>query len=163
MSVGAMYPGTFDPITNGHEEIVRRAANLFDRVVVAIAASPSKQPLFGFDERVAMAKTVFSDAPNVSVDGYDGLTVEFAAGHGLGVIIRGLRAVTDFEYEFQLASMNRHLDGKMETVFLTPTDENAFVSSSLVREVAMLGGDVSGLVHPDVERALRERCRNQNG
>jgi pantetheine-phosphate adenylyltransferase len=161
VSVGAMYPGTFDPITNGHSEIVRRAANLFDRVVVAIAASPAKQPLFDFDERVAMAKAVFSDVPNVSVDGYDGLTVEYATGHELGVIIRGLRAVSDFEYEFQLASMNRHLDNGVETVFLTPTDENAFISSSLVREVALLGGDVSGFVHPDVARALQVCYKNQ--
>ena len=161
MSVGAMYPGTFDPVTNGHSELVRRAANLFDRVVVAIAASPAKQPMFSFDERVAMANAVFADVPNVSVDGYDGLTVEYAAGHDLGVIIRGLRAVSDFEYEFQLASMNRHLDNGVETVFLTPTDENAFISSSLVREVVLLGGDVSGFVHPDVERALQIRYRNQ--
>ena len=161
VSVGAMYPGTFDPVTNGHSELVRRAANLFDRVVVAIAASPAKQPMFSFDERVAMANAVFADVPNVSVDGYDGLTVEYAAGHDLGVIIRGLRAVTDFEYEFQLASMNRHLDNGVETVFLTPTDENAFISSSLVREVALLGGDVSGFVHADVARALQIRYRNQ--
>ena len=161
MSVGAMYPGTFDPITNGHTELVRRAAGLFDRVVVAVAASPAKQPMFSFDERVAMVRAVFSELPNVSVDGYDGLTVGYAADHDLGVIIRGLRAVTDFEYEFQLASMNRHLDAGVETVFLTPTDKYAFVSSTLVREVALLGGDVSGFVHPDVARALQARYRNQ--
>jgi len=161
MSVGAMYPGTFDPITNGHTELVRRAAGLFDRVVVAVAASPAKQPMFSFDERVAMVCAVFSELPNVSIDGYDGLTVGYAAEHDLGVIIRGLRAVTDFEYEFQLASMNRHLDAGVETVFLTPTDKYAFVSSTLVREVALLGGDVSGFVHPDVARALQARYRNQ--
>jgi len=161
VSVGAMYPGTFDPITNGHTELVRRAAGLFDRVVVAVAASPAKQPMFSFDERVAMVRAVFSELPNVSVDGYDGLTVGYVADHGLGVIIRGLRAVTDFEYEFQLASMNRHLDAGVETVFLTPTDKYAFVSSTLVREVALLGGDVSGFVHPDVARALQARYRNQ--
>jgi len=157
MSVGAMYPGTFDPITNGHTEIVRRAAGLFDRVVVAIAESPAKQPLFSFDERVALARTALSGLSNVSVDGYDGLTVGYATDHNLGVIIRGLRAVTDFEYEFQLASMNRHLDAGVETIFLTPTDEYTFVSSTLVREVAALGGDVNKFVHPDVARALQAR------
>lgn len=161
MSVGAMYPGTFDPITHGHTELVRRAAGLFDQVVVAVAASPAKQPMFSFDERVAMVRTVFSELPNVSVDGYDGLTVGYADDHDLGVIIRGLRAVTDFEYEFQLASMNRHLDAGVETVFLTPTDKYAFVSSTLVREVALLGGDVSGFVHPDVARALQARYKKQ--
>jgi pantetheine-phosphate adenylyltransferase len=156
-----MYPGTFDPITHGHTELVRRAAGLFDQVVVAVAASPAKQPMFSFDERVAMVRTVFSELPNVSVDGYDGLTVGYADDHDLGVIIRGLRAVTDFEYEFQLASMNRHLDAGVETVFLTPTDKYAFVSSTLVREVALLGGDVSGFVHPDVARALQARYKKQ--
>jgi pantetheine-phosphate adenylyltransferase len=155
-----MYPGTFDPITNGHTELVRRAAGVFDRVVVAIAESPAKQPLFSFDERLALAHATLADIPNVSVDGYDGLTVGYASGHGLGVIIRGLRAVTDFEYEFQLASMNRHLDAGIETVFLTPTEEYAFVSSSLVREVAALGGDVKRFVHPDVARALQARRKN---
>jgi pantetheine-phosphate adenylyltransferase len=155
-----MYPGTFDPITNGHAELVRRAAGLFDRVVVAIAESPAKQPLFSFDERLALARAALSDIPNVSIDGYDGLTVGYAADHGLGVIIRGLRAVTDFEYEFQLASMNRHLDAGIETVFLTPTEEYAFVSSSLVREVAALGGDVNKFVHPVVARALQAQNRN---
>jgi len=159
VSVGAMYPGTFDPITNGHTELVRRAAGLFDRIIVAVAASPAKQPMFSFDERVAMVRAVFSELPNVSVDGYDGLTVGYAADHDLGVIIRGLRAVTDFEYEFQLASMNRHLDAGVETVFLTPTDKYAFVSSTLVREVALLGGDVSGFVHPDVASALQTRYK----
>ena len=157
MSVGAMYPGTFDPITNGHTELVRRAAGLFDRVVVAIAESPAKQPLFSFDERVAMARFSLAVLTNVSVDGYDGLTVGYAADHDLGVIIRGLRAVTDFEYEFQLASMNRHLNVAVETIFLTPTDEYTFVSSTLVREVAALGGDVNKFVHPDVARALQAR------
>ncbi len=161
MSVGAMYPGTFDPITNGHSELVRRAAGLFDRVVVAIAESPAKQPLFSFDERLSLARTALADLPNVSVDGYTGLTVEYATAHGLGVIVRGLRAVTDFEYEFQLASMNRHLDAAVETVFLTPTDEYTFVSSSLVREVSSLGGDVNRFVHPEVARALQARRGSQ--
>ncbi len=160
MAVGAMYPGTFDPITNGHSELVRRAAGLFDQVVVAIAASPAKQPLFSFEERITLARTVLAELPNVSVDGYDGLTVEYAADHSLSVIIRGLRAVTDFELEFQLASMNRHLDVGIETVFLTPTEEYAFVSSSLVREVAALGGDVNKFVHPEVASALQARSGN---
>ncbi len=159
MSVGAMYPGTFDPITNGHQEIIRRSARLFDRVVVAIAASPDKAPAFSLEQRIEMARGVVADLGNVTVDGYEGLTVEFALRHRLGVIIRGLRAVSDFEYEFQLASMNRHLEDQVETVFLTPTDEYSFLSSSLVREIASLGGDVTKFVHPTVARALRELPR----
>jgi pantetheine-phosphate adenylyltransferase len=150
-----MYPGTFDPITNGHHEIVRRSARLFDRVVVAIAASPDKAPAFGLEQRIELARAVLSDHPNVSVEGYEGLTVDFAVRNDLRVIIRGLRAVSDFEYEFQLASMNRHLQEKVETIFLTPTDEYSFLSSTLVREIALLGGDVKKFVHPQVERALR--------
>lgn len=159
MSVGAMYPGTFDPITNGHQEIIRRSARLFDRVVVAIAASPDKAPTFSLEHRIEMARGVVADLTNVTVDGYEGLTVDFALHHQLGVIIRGLRAVSDFEYEFQLASMNRHLQDQVETVFLTPTDEYSFLSSSLVREIASLGGDVTKFVHPTVARALRELPR----
>lgn len=151
-----MYPGTFDPITNGHFELVRRASRLFDRVVVAIAASPGKTPAFHFEKRIELARIVLAELPNVSVDGYDGLTVEYAMANKLGIIIRGLRAVSDFEYEFQLASMNRHLQENVETVFMTPTDEYSFLSSSLVREVASLGGDVTKFVHPKVVRALRE-------
>lgn len=151
-----MYPGTFDPITNGHFELVRRASRLFDRVVVAIAASPGKTPAFDLERRIELARIVLADLPNVSVDGYEGLTVEYATANKLGVIIRGLRAVSDFEYEFQLASMNRHLEENVETVFMTPTDEYSFLSSSLVREVASLGGDVTKFVHPQVVRALRE-------
>jgi pantetheine-phosphate adenylyltransferase len=151
-----MYPGTFDPITNGHHELVKRASRLFDRVVVAIAASPGKTPAFDLDRRIELARTVLADLPNVSVDGYEGLTVEYATANDLGIIIRGLRAVSDFEYEFQLASMNRHLRGQVETIFMTPTDEYSFLSSSLVREVASLGGDVTRFVHPKVLRALRD-------
>ena len=157
MGAGAMYPGTFDPITNGHEDLVRRAARVFDRVVVAIAASPGKAPLFDLEERVAMAEAVLKDCAAVSVTGYDGLTVDFARQNQLGVIIRGLRAVSDFEYEFQLATMNRHLTEDVETVFLTPTEQYTFISSSLVREVAQLGGDVSAFVSPYVEQALKTR------
>ena len=151
-----MYPGTFDPITNGHLELVRRASRLFDRVVVAIAASPGKTPAFDLEQRIELARIVLADLPNVRVDGYEGLTVEYAMENKLGIIIRGLRAVSDFEYEFQLASMNRHLQENVETVFMTPTDEYSFLSSSLVREIASLGGDVTKFVHPKVVRALRD-------
>lgn len=159
MSVSAMYPGTFDPITLGHEDLVRRAAMLFDRVVVAIADNPGgKQPMFTTDERVAMAASALAELDGVDVVGYRGLTVDFAREHGLRVIIRGLRAVSDFEYEFQLANMNRHLSDDVETAFLTPTEKYTFISSSLVREVAELGGDVSEFVSPKVKLALLERC-----
>ena len=157
MTVGAMYPGTFDPITRGHEDLLRRSARLFDPVIVAIAASPRKAPLFSLDERVALATEVLKDIENVEVCGYEGLTVDFARERGLGVIIRGLRAVSDFEYEFQLATMNRHLTADVETVFLTPTEHYTFVSSSLVREIAEYGGDVSPFVHPYVERQLKSK------
>jgi pantetheine-phosphate adenylyltransferase len=156
-----MYPGTFDPITNGHLDLIRRAARLFDRVVIGVAASPHKTPLFSFDERVALAREAINGAPNVSVDGYDGLTVDYARRHGLGVIVRGLRAVSDFEYEFQLASMNRHLENSVETVFLTPAEEYTFISSTFVREVGLLGGDISGFVHPVVVAALAAKRRQR--
>ncbi|HEX7079824.1 MAG TPA: pantetheine-phosphate adenylyltransferase [Gammaproteobacteria bacterium] len=152
-----MYPGTFDPITRGHEDLLRRSARLFDQVVVAVAASPRKAPLFSLDERVALAREVLKDMPSVTVSGYEGLTVDFARRHRLEVIIRGLRAVSDFEYEFQLATMNRHLTSDVETVFLTPTERYTFVSSSLVREIAEYGGDVSPFVHPYVERQLKAK------
>ena len=159
MTVSAMYPGTFDPITLGHEDLVRRAAGLFDKVVVAIAANTgSKTPMFSVDERVDMARAALEDLPNVEVRRYGGLTVDFARENGLRVIIRGLRAVSDFEYEFQLANMNRHLTDEVETAFLTPTEKYTFISSSLVREVAELGGDVAEFVSPEVGRALMERC-----
>ncbi len=159
MTVSAMYPGTFDPITLGHEDLVRRAARLYDKVVVAIAANPgSKEPMFTFSERVDLANEALADIHNVEVTGYKGLTVDFAREHDLAVIIRGLRAVSDFEYEFQLANMNRHLTNEVETVFLTPTEKYTFISSSLVREVASLGGDVSEFVSPKVRDALLERC-----
>lgn len=158
MTVSAMYPGTFDPITLGHEDLVRRASILFDEVIVAIADNPSsKAPLFTTDERVAMAASALADIENVAVTGYSGLTVDYARKHGLQVIIRGLRAVSDFEYEFQLANMNRRLADDIETAFLTPTEEYTFISSSLVREVAELGGDVSEFVSLNVKQALRER------
>jgi pantetheine-phosphate adenylyltransferase len=159
MTVAAMYPGTFDPITLGHEDLVRRAAVLFDRVVVAIATNTGgKAPMFTAEERVALAASVLADIDNVEVTGYSGLTVDFARKNGLRVIIRGLRAVSDFEYEFQLANMNRHLTDEVETAFLTPTEKYTFISSTLVREVAELGGDVSEFVSTEVKHALLKRC-----
>ncbi|MGH8496501.1 MAG: pantetheine-phosphate adenylyltransferase [Gammaproteobacteria bacterium] len=157
MKIGAMYPGTFDPVTNGHYDLVRRACRIFDRVVIAIAANPGKAPMFSLDERVALAKAVLGKLDRVEVHGYEGLTVEFARTHGLDVMLRGLRAVSDFEYEFQLATMSRQLNEQVETVFLTPTEEYAYISSGLVREIALLGGDVSKFVHPVVEGELRKR------
>jgi pantetheine-phosphate adenylyltransferase len=152
---GAMYPGTFDPMTNGHYDLVRRAADIFDRVVVAIAENPGKAPLFTLDERVELAREVLSDIPNVEVASYKGLTVDFALQHGLRVVVRGLRAVSDFEFEFQLATMSRHLSDKVDYVFLTPMEQFNFISSTLVREIASLGGDVSKFVHPSVGAALQ--------
>ncbi|MEL7185426.1 MAG: pantetheine-phosphate adenylyltransferase [Pseudomonadota bacterium] len=158
MSVSAMYPGTFDPITLGHEDFVRRAAKLYDEVIVAVAANTgTKKTMFSFDERVSMAEQALSDIPNVDVKGYEGLTIDFALENGLGVIVRGLRAVSDFEYEFQLASMNRHLTEDVETAFLTPTDKYTFISSTLVREVAQLGGDITEFVSPKVKQALLKK------
>ena len=159
MAISAMYPGTFDPITLGHEDLVRRASRLFDTVVVAIARDTGgKVPMFTFGERVEMAKQVLGKYENVEIRGYSGLTVEYARKNGHQVIIRGLRAVSDFEYEFQLANMNRALTEDVETVFLTPTDKYTYISSTLVREVASLGGDVTGFVSPLVRDALNDRC-----
>jgi pantetheine-phosphate adenylyltransferase len=152
-----MYPGTFDPFTHGHNDLVRRACRIFDHVVVSIAANPNKAPLFTVEQRVDIAGRVLADVPNVEVMGYSGLTVEFARQRGLNVIVRGLRAVSDFEFEFQLATMSRHLNGEVETVFLTPSEQFSFVSSTLIREIASLGGDVREFVHPIVVDALAER------
>ena len=157
--VEAMYPGTFDPITLGHEDLVRRAASLFSRVIVAVAANPNKSPMFTLGERVELARAVLADVPNVEVAGYTGLTIQFAEQNGLGVIVRGLRAVSDFEYEFQLANMNRHLTPDVESVFLTPTEHLAFISSTLVREIAALNGDITPFVPPQVAQALEARFR----
>jgi len=155
MPVAAMYPGTFDPITLGHEDLVRRAAGIFERVVVAIAADPgSKAPMFSIDERVELARAALEGEKNIEVRRYGGLTVDFAKEHKLSIIVRGLRAVADFEYEFQLATMNRHLTEEVETVFLTPTDTYTFISSTLVREIATLGGDITEFVSPTVKKAL---------
>lgn len=157
MNRHAVYPGTFDPITNGHQDLVRRAASIFEQVIVAIAANPNKAPMFSLDARVDMARRVLSDLPNVQVRGYSGLTVEFARAQGARVIVRGLRAVSDFEFEFQLANMSRHLERDIETVFLTPQEQFTFISSTLVREIAVLGGNVSEFVHPIVEEELVKR------
>jgi pantetheine-phosphate adenylyltransferase len=151
----AVYPGTFDPITNGHRDLVRRAAGIFDRLVVGIAANPGKAPLFTLAERVELAQKVLSDLRNVTVLGYSGLTVDFAREQGCGVVIRGLRAVSDFEFEFQLATMSRHLDSEVDYVFMTPQAQFTFISSTLVREIAIYGGDVSQFVHPAVADALK--------
>ena len=140
MSRNAIYPGTFDPITNGHQDLVRRAAGIFDRVIVAIASNPNKAPMFPLDARIDLARRVLDDLPNVEVLGYSQLTVEFASRHGATVIIRGLRAISDFEFEFQLANMTRHLERKIETVFLTPQEQFTFISSTLVREIAVRAG-----------------------
>lgn len=161
MTVSAMYPGTFDPITLGHEDLVRRACRLFDRVVVAIAANPGKEPLFSIDERVSLSKSVLGEFDNVEVSGYDGLTVDFAKANDLQVIVRGLRAISDFEYEFQLANMNRHLTSEVETAFLTPTEKYTYISSSLVREIAGMGGDISEFVSPQVRSAILERVQGK--
>ena len=159
MNRTAIYPGTFDPITNGHHDLVRRAAGIFERVIVAIAANPNKAPMFPLDARVDMARRVLHDLPNVSVVGYSGLTVEFARANKAAVVVRGLRAVSDFEFEFQLANMNRHMVREIETVFLTPQEQFTFISSSLVREIAVLGGDVREFVHPIVEAELKKHRR----
>ena len=158
MTASAMYPGTFNPITLGHEDLVRRATRLFDKVIVAIAANPSKEPMFSLDERVELARTVLADMNSVEVMGYSGLTVDFARENGLQAIVRGLRAISDFEYEFQLANMNRHLNEEVASVFLTPAETYTYISSSLVREICSMGGDISEFVSPKVKDALMERC-----
>jgi pantetheine-phosphate adenylyltransferase len=159
MKRNAVYPGTFDPITNGHHDLVRRAAGIFDHVIVAIAANTHKTPMFPLQKRVELARSVLADVGNVEVQGYAGLTVEFARRYQDAVIVRGLRAVSDFEFEFQLANMSRHLDRNFETVFLTPQEPFSFISSTLVREIAVLGGDVSAFVHPIVEAELKKQRR----
>jgi pantetheine-phosphate adenylyltransferase len=159
MKRNAVYPGTFDPITNGHHDLVRRAAGIFDRVVVGIAANPNKTPMFPLAKRVELARAVLSDLANVEVQGYEGLTVDFARKHQ-AVVVRGLRALWDFEFEFQLANMSRHLDRDFETVFLTPQEQFTFISSTLVREIAVLGGDLHQFVHPIVEAELRKQRRS---
>lgn len=161
MHTRALYPGTFDPITNGHADLVERAARMFSHVIVAIAANPSKKPLFSLQERVDMIKTITQHLDNVEVVGFTGLLADFADQQNATVLIRGLRAVSDFEYEFQLANMNRRLNPKLESVFLTPAEENSFISSTLVKEVALHRGNVSEFCHPVVQQALAERLHPQ--
>ena len=157
MHTRVIYPGTFDPITNGHKDLVERASRLFGEVIVAIAASEKKKPLFSLDERVALASEVLAHLPNVRVVGFDKLLSFFVRDMGGNVVLRGLRAVSDFEYEFQLANMNRQLNSEFETVFLTPSEHLSFISSSLVREIAILGGDVRQFVAPEVAEAFVRR------
>lgn len=158
-STVAVYPGTFDPITNGHTDLIERASRLFGRLVVAVADSPHKHPAFSLEERLEFAEAALEGLDNVDVMGFDTLLADFVRKVGGHVILRGLRAVSDFEYEFQLASMNRHLISEAETLFLTPSEQYSFISSSLVREIARLGGDVSSFVSPKVAKALAERLR----
>ncbi|MDK2797173.1 MAG: pantetheine-phosphate adenylyltransferase [Tepidiphilus sp.] len=152
-----VYPGTFDPFTRGHEDLVRRASRIFDEIIVAVARSRNKNPLFGLEERVEIAREVLSPFPNVEVVGFDGLLIDFMRQRGARILLRGLRAVSDFEYEFQMAGMNRKLFPDIETVFLTPADEYMFISATMVREIARLGGDVRGFVHPVVAERLAHR------
>lgn len=158
-----LYPGTFDPVTNGHVELISRAARLYEQVTVAVAANPNKQPLFSLQERVRLVQESTSHIPGVNVCGFDNLLMEFAQQRKVAVILRGLRALSDFEFEFQLASMNRCLDPTIETVFLTPSEKNTFISSSLVKEIAKLRGDVSQFVSKPVQHALSERFEVKNG
>lgn len=157
MTHTVIYPGTFDPITNGHEDIVARAARIFDHVIVAIAGSTSKTTAFSTDERVALAETVLQQYENVEIARFNGLLVEFAQDRGASAVLRGLRAVSDFEFEFQLAGMNRRLNPEIDTVFLTPSEQFLFISSSLIREISALGGNVSEFVNPAVSEALDGR------
>jgi pantetheine-phosphate adenylyltransferase len=152
-----VYPGTFDPITNGHADLIQRAASLFDRVVVAVAVDTGKDPAFGIERRIELAELALRDIEKVEVIRFSGLLVDFARKNKTPVIMRGLRAVSDFEYEFQLAGMNRRMAPDVETLFLTPAEQYAYISSSLVREIARLGGDVSTFVSPVVQAALRDR------
>mgnify|MGYP003388732216 FL=1 len=153
----AIYPGTFDPLTRGHEDLVRRASKLFESLVVAVADSRGKNPIFSLDERLAIAREALGHYPNVEIVGFSGLLVNFVRQQKGDVVIRGLRAVSDFEYEFQMAGMNRHLMPDVETVFMTPTDQYQFISGTLVREIALMGGDVSKFVAPSVQNWLRKK------
>jgi pantetheine-phosphate adenylyltransferase len=155
--IKAVYPGTFDPLTRGHEELVRRASTLFGSLILAVADSKAKRTFFTLEERVAMAREVLGGIKNVEVVGFSGLLIEFVRQHGARVVLRGLRAVSDFEYEFQLAGMNRSLYPDFETIFLTPSEQHMFISATLVREIAALGGDVSKFVDPRVEARLKQK------
>ena len=153
-----VYPGTFDPFTRGHEDLVRRAARLFDRVVVGIAASETKRPMFALDERIAMTREVLADVPNAAVTGFSSLLMAFVHEQGARAVLRGLRAVSDFEYEFQMAGMNRRLWPEVETLFLTPSEQYMFISATIVREIARFGGDVGDFVHPVVAARLKAKA-----
>ena len=159
MTTIAVYPGTFDPLTRGHEDLVRRACKMFDRVVVAVAASERKGPLFTLADRLAVAREVLADQPKAEVMGFDCLLMDFVRAQNASVILRGLRAVSDFEYEFQMAGMNRNLHPDVETVFLTPGEQYMFVSATIVREIARFGGDVTKFVHPAVAARLAARLK----
>lgn len=153
----AVYPGTFDPFTRGHEDLVRRASSIFSKIIVGVADSKNKRPIFTLDERIEIAKEVLSHYPNVEIAGFSGLLKDFAREHSARVIVRGLRAVSDFEYEFQMAGMNRYLLPDVETLFLTPSDQYQFISGTFVREIALMGGDVSKFVFPSVEKWLKKK------
>ncbi|WP_305406078.1 pantetheine-phosphate adenylyltransferase [Photobacterium leiognathi] len=159
MTTRVIYPGTFDPITNGHLDLIERAAAMFDHVIVGVAFNPSKKPLFDLNERVELAGKITQHLNNVEIVGFSGLLVDFAKEHNANILVRGLRAVSDFEYEFQLANMNRRLMPELETVFLTPAEENSFISSTIVREVALHKGDVSQFVDPLISTALLEKFK----
>jgi len=161
MSIKAVYPGTFDPVTNGHSDLILRASRLFSEVIVGVAASPSKKPRFPLEQRVEMIKQISQGLSNVTVVGFSGLLIDFAKQHDAKVLIRGLRAVSDFEYEFQLANMNRRLSPDLESVFLTPAEGNSFISSTLVKEVALHNGDVSQFVHPIVKTAIEDKLAEE--
>jgi pantetheine-phosphate adenylyltransferase len=159
----AVYPGTFDPLTRGHEDIVRRASGLFTAVVVGVADSRGKRPFFTLAERIDMAREVLASYPNVTVQGFGGLLGDFVRTHGAGVIVRGLRAVSDFEYEFQMAGMNRVLVPEVETVFMTPDERYQFISATIVREIALLGGDTAKFVHPIIDARLKSKVAQLGG
>lgn len=159
MKQTAIYPGTFDPVTHGHTDLVERATRVFDRVIVAVAANPVKKPTFSLEERIGMTAAALAGLPGVEVCGFDRLLVEFARERGASIILRGLRVVSDFEYEFQLAGMNRKLAPGIETLYLMPAEQYAYISSSLVKEIASLGGDVSAFVHGGVMAALHKKMR----
>jgi pantetheine-phosphate adenylyltransferase len=158
----AVYPGTFDPLTSGHEDLVKRASSLFERVIIGVAESRTKHPMFSLTERVNIAREVLTGYPNIEIHGFDCLLMDFMRQHGASVIMRGLRAVSDFEYEFQMAGMNRNLYPDVETVFLTPSDQYMFVSATMVREIASLGGDVSKFVPKQVQQRLASKFRQGN-
>ena len=156
----AVYPGTFDPMTMGHVDLVKRASKLFDSVIIAIASSDSKKPMFSLEERIEIGNKIFADEPKVEVVGFSGLLVNFAKDNDANILIRGLRVVADFEYEFQLANMNRAMSPDIESVFLTPKEEYSYISSSLVKEIAMMGGDVTRFVDPVTLEALNQKIKN---